>query len=118
MEVKMPYFKIETNVSLDASAAKDFVREASSFACRLLGKPEKYMMASVRHSPALMFGGAADPAAYVELKSIGLLEIDCKRYSKAICEFLESNLKIPPDRIYIDFKDIDARMFGWNRTTF
>jgi phenylpyruvate tautomerase len=114
----MPYFKIETNVSLDASAAKDFAGEMSSFACRLLGKPEKYMMVSFAHSVEVMFGGTAEPAAYVELKSIGLLEANCKRYSKAICEFLESNLKIPPDRIYIDFKDIDASMFGWNKGTF
>ena len=114
----MPFFRIETNTKLDESEAKDFVREASSFACRLLGKPDKYMMASVRHSADLMFGGAEDPAAYVELKSIGLLEINCKGYSKAICEFLESNLKIPSDRIYIDFKDIDTGMFGWNKTTF
>jgi phenylpyruvate tautomerase len=114
----MPYFKIETNKTLDVSDAKDFAKEASSFACRLLGKPEKYMMVSICHSAALMFGGVADPAAFVELKSIGLLEANCKGYSRAICEFLESNLKIPPDRIYIDFKDIDPSMFGWNKTTF
>jgi phenylpyruvate tautomerase PptA (4-oxalocrotonate tautomerase family) len=114
----MPYFSIKTNVTLGASEASDFAGEASSFACRLLGKPEKYMMVSVSHSAALMFGGAADPAAFVEFKSIGLLEANCKGYSKAICEFLESNLKISPERIYIDFKDIDARMFGWNKTTF
>ena len=114
----MPYFKIETNITMDASEAQDFVREASSFACRLLGKPEKYMMVSACHSVALMFGGVMEPAAYVELKSIGLLKDDCKGYAKAICEFVESNLKVPPDRIYIDFKNIDGSMFGWNKTTF
>jgi phenylpyruvate tautomerase len=114
----MPYFKIETNKLLDVSEANDFAGEASSFACRLLGKPEKYMMVSVCHGAALIFGGSKEPAAYVELKSIGLHEIDCKRYSKAICEFLESNLNIQPDRVYIDFKDIDGSMFGWNKTTF
>jgi phenylpyruvate tautomerase len=114
----MPYFKIETNKTLDASEADDFAGEASSFACLLLGKPEKYMMASVCHSAALIFSGSKEPAAYVELKSIGLQETDCKKYSKAICEFLESNLKIQPDRVYIDFKDIDGGMFGWNKATF
>jgi phenylpyruvate tautomerase len=114
----MPYFKIETNVALDASEAKDFAKEASSFACRLLGKPEKYMMVSISCGNAMMFGGTTEPAAYVALKSIGLQEINCKGYAKAVCEFLESNLKIPPDRIYIDFKNIEGGMFGWNKTTF
>ena len=114
----MPYFKIETNKSMDSSYAEDFAREATSFACRLLGKPEKYMMVSVRHSATLMFSGFMDPAAYVELKSIGLQKDKCEGYSKAICEFIESSLKVSPDRIYIDFKNIDGSMFGWNKGIF
>ncbi len=114
----MPYFKIETNLKMEESAAKDLAKEASTFACKLLGKPEKYMMVSICPNAVSLFGGTADPTAYVELKSIGLLEMDCKKYSKAICEFLESNLGIPADRIYIDFMAIDVGMFGWNKTTF
>ena len=114
----MPYFKIETNKSMEASYAEDFAREASSFACRLLGKPEKYMMVSVRHSLTMLFGGAMAPAAYVTLKSIGLAKEKCEAYSKNICEFMQSTLDIPPDRVYIDFNSIDGSMFGWNKATF
>jgi len=117
-EGKMPHFNIMTNQSLDASLAQDFAREASSFASRLLGKPEKYMMVSIQHGACLMFSQTMDPTAYIELKSIGMPKEKCEAYSKAICDFMESTLKIAPDRIYIDFKDIDGSMFGWNKKTF
>lgn len=114
----MPYFNIETNKSMEASYVEDFARESSSFACRLLGKPEKYMMVSIRHSVSMIFSGAAEPAAFVQLKSIGLPREKCEAYSKSICEFIESTLDISPDRIYIDFNNIDGSMFGWNKGTF
>lgn len=114
----MPYFKIETNKSLDASLAQDFAKEASSFACRLLGKPVQYMMVSVHHGVTMTFAGTLGPAAYIELKAIGLAEGQCQKYSKSICEFVESTLEIPPDRVYIDFKNIEGPMFGWNKSTF
>jgi phenylpyruvate tautomerase len=118
MGEKMPYFKIETNKSMEKSYAEDFAREASFFACRLLGKPEKYMMISVNHSASMMFGGSVEPTAYVQLKSISLSPEKCAAYSKSICEFMQSSLGISPDRIYVDFKNIDGSMFGWNKGTF
>ena len=114
----MPYFNIETNTSMDEAQTSNFLKKTSDFACRLLGKPEKYMMVSFRQGEPLMFGGTQEPAAYVELKSIGLPKDKCEEFSKNICEFIESSLGVQPDRIYIDFKDIDGSMFGWNKGTF
>ena len=114
----MPYFKIETNQSLDASDAEQFLKDASAFACELLGKPENYMMVSIHQGVSMLFSGNTMPVAYVKLKSLGLKQDKCGGYSKDICEFVETKLGISPDRIYIDFADINGKMFGWNRKTF
>jgi len=114
----MPYFKIETNQSLDASGVEQLLKDASTFACELLGKPENYIMVSIHQGVLMSFAGNTMPVAYVKLKSIGLAKDKCGGYSKDICEFVETQLGISPDRIYIDFADIDGKMFGWNRKTF
>jgi phenylpyruvate tautomerase PptA (4-oxalocrotonate tautomerase family) len=44
----------------------------------------------------LIFNGIEEPTVFAQLKSIGL----------------------PKDRVYIDFKDIKGKMFGWNGKTF
>lgn len=55
----------------------------------------------------MMFGGDAEAAAHIELKSIGLQKEKCPGFSKKICDFIEAELEVPSDRIYIDFRDID-----------
>jgi len=114
----MPYFMIETNRFLEKSQTDQLLAETSAFAGGLLGKPEKYMMVSIRQGVSMFFGGIAEPVAYIVLKSIGLSADKCGEYSKQICDFVENRLDVPPDRIYIDFNDIDGKLFGWNRQTF
>ena len=114
----MPYFKIETNRVTDELKSEVLVKHASSFLAKLLGKPEKFIMVSYNHVLAMLFDGDTQPAAYVEVKGIGLNSSSCSDYSKAICEFLESEIGISPDRVYIDFANIDGKMFGWNKSVF
>ena len=66
----------------------------------------------------MMFGGGVAPVAYVEIKSIGLSEDKCSEFSEALCNFVELELGVAADRIYIDFCNINKKMFGWNRGTF
>ncbi len=114
----MPHLKIETNVALDGQAAVALAKKASAMCAETLGKPEQYVQAMVKGSVALVHGGSVDPAAYLELKSIGLPKGRCKEFSKALCGFLESELGINPGRIYIEFSDLDGSLFGWNNSTF
>ena len=94
----MPHLHIETNVSLDGRAALALARKASAACAAALGKPEEYVQVLVRGSAALVHGGTDDPAAYLELKSIGLPTERCKALSQALCEFLETELAIPAGR--------------------
>ena len=114
----MPYFKLETNQNLDDASAEKLSKDMSSFLSGLLGKPERVIMVSVCHSITMMFNEKTSPVAYVEMKSIGLTQDKCTEYSSAICDFFEKALRIPVDRIYIDFVAIDGKMFGWNKQTF
>lgn len=113
----MPYIAIETNKEVDALAGKVTLQEMSRLVSGLLGKPEKYIMVSLRNLPMVMEGND-EPAAYVVLKSIGLPMQQCRDFSKEICTFLDAQLGIPQDRVYIDFQNIEGALFGYNSTTF
>ncbi len=114
----MPYMKIETNTALDGRAGDEMLKKTSAFIATLLGKPEQYCMVSIDLAMPMMFSGTTGPAAYVELKSIGLREGHCTELSGKICEFLERELSVAPERVYIEFTQLNGKMFGWNKQTF
>ena len=114
----MPYFKIETNREVDDVARETFLSGASRFVSKLLGKPEESVMVSLLPTSSMRFQANDNHCAYVEFKSIGLSRDQCPEYARAICEHLESALGIAPQRIYIEFGDIDPKMFGWDKSTF
>lgn len=114
----MPYFSIETNKNIDEESNKVLMKEASGFIAALLGKPEQYVMVSLKTEIPLIFGGSEGPAAIIQLKSIGLPVDRCSEFSEKICDFIQGEFGIPKDRVFIDFKDIKGNMFGWNGKTF
>ena len=114
----MPYFMMETNKKLDEATKQDLLKKMSTFVANLLGKPEKYIMISINTGSAMIFDGNTYTTAYVTLKSIGLAKEKCSEYSSRICDFIQKELGIPCDRVYIDFGNIDSKMFGWNKDTF
>lgn len=114
----MPYFKIETSQPLGKAAGETFLKDASAFLSGLLGKSERVIMVALSQEVPMVFNESQDPAAYVEVKSIGLSSEKCAEFSKAVCEFIEQAISVPADRIYIDFAAIDGKMFGWNKKTF
>lgn len=84
----------------------------------VLNKPEKYVMVSVSED-TLMMSGSTTPAALVTVKSIGGITPEKNRiFSQRICSFLESEMGISPQRVYINFFDVDAENWGWDRGTF
>lgn len=114
----MPYLKIETNVVLDSAGEKALARKTSLLVAELTGKPERWVMVRVVCAASLVFGGADEPAAFVEFKSIGLSAEACPRLAEALCEFLRAEIGVRPDRAYIEFKDLDRGLFGWKSGTF
>ncbi len=114
----MPYFNIDTNQDLDPDSIREIMQKASAFVAALLGKPESFVMVSMRSDVPLTFGGTHDPAAFVRLKSIGLPKEQCSEFSERICEFVLQELGVAKDRIFIDFQDLERSLFGWSGKTF
>lgn len=112
----MPYLRIETNLALPPEQRQALMSAASARLAETLSKPEAYVMVQVVSGADLSFAGSSEPAAYVELKSIGLA--DTPGLSRFVCGLLQSQLGIPPQRVYIEFIDIDPKRWGWNNGTF
>lgn len=114
----MPFLKIQVNSELAPGQAEKLAGEASRLVAGQLGKPERYVMVSVEHNPAMRFAGTAEPLAYLELKSIGLPESATADASRALCALVAGATGTDPERIYIEFSDAPRRMWGWNSGTF
>ncbi|WP_207259868.1 phenylpyruvate tautomerase MIF-related protein [Desulfovibrio sp. Huiquan2017] len=112
----MPFIKVETNVRVPDETA--CLKRLSALAAELLGKPESYVLAELEPGKRLSFGGTADPAAFVTLDSIGLPEDRTPELSAGLCDFLNRELAIPGNRVYIAFGNIERHLFGWDGRTF
>ncbi|MCP5365495.1 MAG: hypothetical protein H6905_09765 [Hyphomicrobiales bacterium] len=114
----MPLLKIHTNVSVDADGQRGLLTDASSCVASSLGKPEQYVMVVVEAGQAVMFAGSEEPAAFIELRSIGLPQARTPELSEALCGLLQGRLGILPDRVFINFADVPRALWGWNNGTF
>ena len=114
----MPYLSIETNQPVERSLRGELLGKLSAFVAELLGKPESYVMIALKPETPLVFDGSDEPAAFVRVKSIGLPKDRCAQLSEKICGFIEQELRVPKNRVFIDFKDLERAMFGWNGKTF
>lgn len=114
----MPYLKIQTNREIADDAKQEMLKRASVLVSKNLGKPEKYVMVRIDPVQPMMFAGTAAPCAYLELKSIGLPESKTETLSKVLCQLMLDELKIPSERVYIEFADAKDSMWGWDGGTF
>ena len=98
--------------------AKPLLAALSKAVAGTIGKPEQYVMITLSHSVTLMSGKAGD-AAFVDIRSIGGLNGETNRkLSQQICKLLKDSLGIAPDRVYLNFSDVEAGNWGWNGSTF
>lgn len=114
----MPLLKIQTNASVDSQKSQRLLKSASQKVAAALSKPEQYMMVSLDAEVPMVFAGTGEPTAFVELKGIGLPTAKSGELSRLICELVESDLGVPKERVYINFADVPAKLWGWNSTTF
>lgn len=114
----MPYLKIQTNHPVDDAARGALLARASALVAERLGKPERYVMVALEPPVPMLFAGDDAPAAFMELKSIGLPETRTAELSAALCEMAEQTLGVERDRVYIEFSDAPRAMWGWNSGTF
>lgn len=116
----MPLIQLETSCDLSSQDKKQsIVKTLSRLTAEGTGKPERYVMASIRDNVTMMFGGQTDPCALLTIKSIGGLNQTVNQsLSEQIAEALEDELAIPQDHIYLTFEELAPTHWGWNGKTF
>lgn len=114
----MPLLKLRTNVSIASDKVTELMSDFSQCLANETGKPERYVMVEIDAQRNMLFGGSPEPLAYVECKSIGLSSGQASSLSKSISQILHSQLGIDIDRVYIEFSNCPAELWGWNGSTF
>ncbi|VDN27760.1 unnamed protein product [Gongylonema pulchrum] len=67
----------------------------------------------------MTFAGSTDPCAVCVLKSIGCVGGNVNNsHAEKLYKLLNEELKIPKNRCYIEFVDIDASAMAYNGHTF
>ncbi len=114
----MPLLKLETTAIVPEDKKRGLLASLSKTIAETIGKPEQYVMVTVSSVSMLMSGSAGD-AAFVDVRSIGGLNEEVNRkLSQRICNLVKDSLGIPPDRVYVNFVDVEAGNWGWNGRTF
>lgn len=113
----MPYLKLQTNQSLTDDEKTGLCKIVSECMAQTLGKSERFVMVSVEADINMTFAASDEPCAFVELKSIGLTAHQTTDLSASICDMLQTNIGVSPQRTYIEFSDAERTMWGWDRKT-
>lgn len=114
----MPFVHVQTSVPVSEPAREQLLAALSSLAAQSIGKPEQYVMVALSQA-ALRMGGQPGPAAFCEVRSIGGLSPEvCTALSGGLCELLRGRLGVPPERVYLNFTEVEADRWGWNGGTF
>ena len=116
---RMPTAIVNTNVPSDKIKDTDVAKSLSKIVATTIGKPEQYVMTLIQTDQVMTYSGTQEPCAFVRIVSIGGLNSEKNvTISTEVCGLLESQYKIDPSRIYIEFVDSERHMFGWNSRTF
>jgi phenylpyruvate tautomerase len=115
----MPYLKVETTETIDGDTKRGLCERLSRLCAATIGKPEQYVQALVVDGVAMLHGGEAGPAAFVDVRSIGGLSATvCQGLAAKVCALLERDLGIPGARVYLNFTDVSAAKWGHDGGTF
>jgi len=114
----MPLLKLETSVPLSGDKQKSLLALLGKTVASTLGKPEQYVMVTCGPS-AIWMSGSDTSAAFVDLRSIGgLTDAVNRKLSAQVCRILTEALDLSPERIYLNFSDVEPGRWGWNGGTF
>ncbi|XP_069727343.1 macrophage migration inhibitory factor-like [Phaenicophaeus curvirostris] len=114
----MPEFIVHTNINKDR-VLESFLGKLTQQISKAMGISAQHLAIQISPDQLMSFGGSTDPCAICFLCSTGNIgEQENKVYSKLLCDLLNKQVEIPPDRIYVSFFNISAGNIGWKNTTF
>ena len=110
----MPLITIST--SKEVKEKKEFIKKSAALIGKLTNKSTNFVMVRLNDSLDMYFANSDSPCCYVEIKSIGSLQPS--NMSNEISEFINNEIGISSDRVYLSFEDVSATNWAWNGTTF
>lgn len=113
----MPYLSIQTNKPLLDEQQTALLGDASKIVASHLDKPESYVMTSLLPAVRMTFAGEDDPAAFVELRSIGIPDSKRNPLTAALTDLVAHSCGIKAGRIFVVLADIQARFWALNGAT-
>lgn len=117
----MPLIKVQTSAPVTDSeeTINQLLKSLSAKLAKHVSKPESYVMTAFEPNVKMTFGGTFDPVCYLEVKNIGTMSpTQTKAMSEDFCNEINHQLKVPKNRIYIEFTNATGSMWGWNGATF
>ena len=115
----MPMIRLETTEAIAADKKRGLCAQLSKLCAQEIGKPEQYVQALVVDGVAMVHGGQAGPAAFVDVRSIGGLSAKvCQALAAKVCALLEGDLGVPGGRVYLNFTEVAAAKWGHDGSTF
>ena len=114
----MPFLMIKTNLDLEKTTVQALLHHASRVVAETVKKPESYVMVNVCANEPMAFAGTTMPTVYMEMKSVGMTKEQIPVLSDALTKMIEQKLKVPANRVYIEFASVPGILWGYNGTTF
>jgi phenylpyruvate tautomerase PptA (4-oxalocrotonate tautomerase family) len=102
----MPTIQVKTNLDFDEGVKRAILSSVSDIVSRIAGKPHCDIMVLMSREDFMM-GGTFDPAAFVDIRHVSPLGIDCMRELCAdLGEIFSAITRISSARIYIQFSRV------------
>lgn len=113
----MPYIDINTNATLNEEQLDNIKHLCGRAIALIPGKSEQYLMVRISDKANLWFQGDESTAAMVEISLFGKASREnCEALTKEICNILEREANIPPQRTYVKYQFVDT--WGYNKFLF
>ncbi|KAE9548946.1 hypothetical protein FO519_007852 [Halicephalobus sp. NKZ332] len=106
--------------STDRQLPKEFDQKFVEFLGKTLNKPPENIFVKINDNQRLTLGGTQSPqgTAILEIKAVGIFNpVSNAEFSQKISEHLSEEIQIPPQRILIEFIDLNPSFVGKAGTT-
>lgn len=110
----MPLVDLHSSKTIDETGRLILLKEISAFTAETLGKSENYVMVAWQNAPVMMAGQLGD-AVFVDVRNIGGLTVEnTSTLTQGLCRLLKTHIEIEPERVYVNFTDVRASLWGWD----
>ena len=114
----MPYINLKTTKTVSPEKCEAIKTAFGKAIESFPGKTEAWLMVGIEDGVKLWFkGDASSDSAIVDVDLLGQVNADAsEKMTKVVCDILENELGISPDRIYVKYTGY--KDWGWNGQNF